>query len=438
MAHKCYAHPLVSVFTRTIYVEISMILTLIRSAFILSTVILTSSAVSAQEIQWSPVPIPTTDVVSAIAIKNSGEIFIGTWGSDVYKSTDNGESWSYALQLPPENIYVLHILNSGTILVGANRIYRSDDNGSTWDTVSGVIACTKFGVEYGDAVYATTGRGLYRSTDDGRSWERYKEFDKGYTLFGIARDSSGGMWVGNSIGLYSSTDGGVNWYFNRSLDGDIHNIEIMKSGRILVAMGGGVINSSDDLGQSWSLFLPSWQDGQVKRFQFGQRGDFASAYKAGIIRWNEQEEGWEPVNIGLPSVNAKTGLLTSWGVGILDITEDPFGNLYAIGGKGVFRSSLVNSSVSVSEKSIAPAGFNYSPNPSGDVMNFQYRIEESSRVILDIYTVQGEHMRSVVDEQQSAGEHSTSVNLSDFTPGAYYCRLCIGKSYYGSWLQIRR
>ena len=36
----------------------------------------------------------TNTYVHALAINASGQIFAGTWGSGVFLSTDNGESWT--------------------------------------------------------------------------------------------------------------------------------------------------------------------------------------------------------------------------------------------------------------------------------------------------------------------------------------------------------
>ena len=71
----------------------------------------------------------TNTYVYALAINASGDIFAGTWGGGIFRSTDNGESWTEV----NTGITVPYILSfainaSGDLFAGADfggGVYRS-------------------------------------------------------------------------------------------------------------------------------------------------------------------------------------------------------------------------------------------------------------------------------------------------------------------------
>jgi photosystem II stability/assembly factor-like uncharacterized protein len=74
--------------------------------------------------------------IVSLAINASGDVFAGTFeGGGVYRSTDNGESWTLTIN-GLANTYVLALATNadGDIFAGTggNGIFRSTDNGDTW------------------------------------------------------------------------------------------------------------------------------------------------------------------------------------------------------------------------------------------------------------------------------------------------------------------
>ncbi len=124
---------------------------------------------------------------------NSQVMFLGTEGSEVYRSDDGGESWQYlasidvsdAHQMPfstrilglamepnnPENMYA-------ALEVGGTA--RSSDGGKSWQPLNHQFAgdvdlLDQHGVTVGspksDAVFISNRTGVWRSRDQGGSWE---------------------------------------------------------------------------------------------------------------------------------------------------------------------------------------------------------------------------------------------------------------------------
>jgi len=123
--------------------------------------------------------------ITYLAVNDSGNIFAGECGGRLYRSTDNGTNWvqlsnpwtnSYsciATILPVNQDYIFVGLGRWTSVNDSNLIYRSSDNGFSWELSDAGInsdAINNLLLSSDNSLYATTRDGLYKSTDFGDSW----------------------------------------------------------------------------------------------------------------------------------------------------------------------------------------------------------------------------------------------------------------------------
>jgi len=66
------------------------------------------------------------------------------------------------------------------------------------------------------------------------------------------------------------------------------------------------------------------------------------------------------------------------------------------------------------------------PNPSFGISDIRYRIPVGSHVTLYVYDIHGQKIRTLVDENQPAGEYVVRFDGSDLTAGIYFVRLQAG------------
>ncbi|HEX2979599.1 MAG TPA: TIR domain-containing protein [Anaerolineaceae bacterium] len=156
-------------------------------------------------------------------------------GSGVYKSTDNGLSWSSASGgLPPEDILdvAMSVGETPTLYaVTSTQIFASVDGAGSWTNRGDLPTINSWSrniipslVEAQTVFVLADGYDLIRSYDGGQSWEQLKD--------GLPLDSSGethllslglhpsdpnllyvgtGDASGNGHGVYRSADGGKSW-----------------------------------------------------------------------------------------------------------------------------------------------------------------------------------------------------------------------------------
>jgi photosystem II stability/assembly factor-like uncharacterized protein len=196
--------------------------------------------------------------ITALAVNPLGHVFAGTLGAGVYKSTDGGNTWARVTQgMKAADVFSLLFNANGQLLASVTNggIHRSDDRGQTWSLLdprlffrtwnfnglpSPVLAMTSTGVIF----YAWGGnyewaRGaVARSRDNGNTWEeRVGPLANGLLAQCITIDRRDYIYAFFSGGgMYRSTDGGDSWQLLGLQPGyEIQSIAVTPAGTILAS-----------------------------------------------------------------------------------------------------------------------------------------------------------------------------------------------------------
>jgi photosystem II stability/assembly factor-like uncharacterized protein len=237
------------------------------------------------------------------------EYYFGATGGGVWKTTDGGLTWRPvsdkafksssvgAVAIAPSNPDVVYAGMGETELRGniiqGDGVYRTADGGKTWTPIglekTRAIARIRvhptnpdivFVAALGEPFADTADRGVYRSKDGGKSWERvlYRNEKTGAVDLVIDPNNPdvlyAGLWEvfrtpfslssgGPGGGLFKSTDGGTSWTEltkNPGLPKPIWGkVGVSVSGAdsnrlyaIVEARDGGIF-MSDDAGATWKL-----------------------------------------------------------------------------------------------------------------------------------------------------------------------------------------
>jgi photosystem II stability/assembly factor-like uncharacterized protein len=249
-----------------------MIMRLLRflqfgSVFFLASCLLHGAPLLAQQVdsnlysgmQWRMIGPYRAGKVNAVAgvPGNPGLYYFGSNGGGVWKTTDAGTVWKPifdsqpvasigALALAPSNPNIIYVgsgeNNVYSDITYGNGVYKSTDGGETWKYLGledtrhiarilvdprnpDIVLLAAMGHSYGP----NTERGVFRSTDGGRTWKRilYKDDVTGAVDLcfapGDARIVYAALWhpirkpgqsgtlFGPGSGIYKSTDEGVTW-----------------------------------------------------------------------------------------------------------------------------------------------------------------------------------------------------------------------------------
>ena len=152
--------------------------------------------------------------IFCIEVDERDNIYVPDDENEIYISSDHGENWRM-ISGPSLNIQSFLVSRKGTLLAVANRnIFRSSDDGSTWQSVYPYMGTNRIEMfRYGDSLVTCNGHDILISVDDGISWTHTKSLPSGYFAKHITIDSLGTIYAGtdNSGIIFISSDFGMNW-----------------------------------------------------------------------------------------------------------------------------------------------------------------------------------------------------------------------------------
>lgn len=298
-----------------------------RTVFLLSLTLVSSIALIRAQQPQSPAPADTPSVTSTLRWRSIGpdrggrslavsgvkgrpaEAYFGATGGGLWKTTDGGENWlpvtdgqinsasvgAVAVSESNPDIVFIGMGEScirGNIMPG-DGVYKSTDAGKTWAHVgfSGSQAIAKirihpsnpdivFVASFGKYGAPSAERGVFKSTDGGKSWKKtlFRGEKTGAVDISIDRRNPdvlyAALWEayrveyqmssgGPGSGLFKSTDAGETWTEltrNPGMpSGVVGKIGVAVSGAdsnrvyALIENEKGGLFSSDDAGKTWTL-----------------------------------------------------------------------------------------------------------------------------------------------------------------------------------------
>lgn len=290
--------------------------------------------------------------VGAVGVPSQPNVFyIGVNNGGVWKTKDYGRTWKPIFDEQPTGSIgdvVVSPSNPNVIYVGSGEglqrpdlsvgdgIYKSTDGGKTWaniglknaQQIGGLAIDPKdenrlFVAALGHPYGANEERGVYRTTDGGKTWERvlYKDENTGAIQVTIDPNNSNivyadlwagrqgpwenGAWNGKESGLFKSMDGGTTWKklttglptTEQGLGRIGFCIAPSNSNRMYATVDAGKeggIYRSDDAGETWRRI-------QTDNRYWGRGQDFAEmkvdptnediVYSANVVTWKSIDGG---------------------------------------------------------------------------------------------------------------------------------------------------
>ncbi len=329
----------------------------------------------------------------------------------VWKSTDKGISWTSAsVGLPNGRPKLIIDPNSGspgnrTLYCASfhNGIYKSTNSGDTWAQINsglGTDASTVWEITIdpnnSNILYAGTnamgaGGALYKSSDAGNNWNKLSSFPT-FDIFVIKIDkSTGNIFVGATDNYDYNSDGGL---FKSSDEGNTWTKIFDNSRPADVEIDPGNPNNIYVMAPAWFLFN--------------------STFQPGIFFSSDGGSSWANITDNLGHLAGKFIKLNPHNPNQLFLGSD--------GGDVWVRDNVT----SVTINDVIPTDFsllqNY-PNPFNPSTTISYQIPYQSKVTLKIYDVLGREAKTLVNEEQPAGNYKVNFDASRLASGVYFYRI---------------
>lgn len=364
--------------------------------------------------QWMETP---TYGVNTFSI-NGSDLFAGMCFSGVFRSKDNGSSWSYAGLLAGINAFgfIGNVIIAGTYKY-VFLWYRSTDDCASWNVGSDPPLAFSTFITKSDKIFAgiipPSISGVYSSADSGKSW---KETTWG-SVYSFAV-SGNNLFAGTNRGVLLTTNNGASWTIvNTGLTDTIVNALAASDSNLFAGtMRGGVFLSTNN-GNSWSAVNTGLIDTRVNALAVSDsRNIFAGTEGNGVFRSTDTGNSWTAVNTGLTSM--RIGELAA-GNGYL------FALAYAIvtmDSGNIWRRPLSDFSnvIQPDQRGYHMRPMIYFSSSNGMLI---YRINSPMFVQVNVYSVSGEKVAVLEQRIQSAGEHRVRFELP---AGLYVVRFKAG------------
>jgi ligand-binding sensor domain-containing protein len=300
----------------------------------------------------------------------------------------------------PDFPYVFALAVSGSNLFAGTDggVFLSTNNGASWTAVNTGLTNTgvlSLAVNGSNLFAGTFGGGVFRSTNNGASWTAVNTGLGNRSIYALAVNGSN-LFAGTHSGVFLSANNGTSW---ATVNTGLPNTEV------------------------YSLFVNG-------------SNLFAGTDGSGMFLSTNNGTSWTAVNAGL--TNAIVGSFAVSGSNLFTATDRG----------GVWRRPLSEMVTAVGDDfSQVPVGFeleqNY-PNPFSNgatsrapsagnpATTIRYQLPKTTEVVLKIYNIFGQEVRTLVNARQPAGVNSVVWDGRDqsgkeMSSGIYIYRLQAGE-----------
>jgi len=390
-----------------------------------------------------------------IEIKNNNYNEIYVIGKASYRSFDGGVSWeNLAFDIPilhepgtfeidriSENILYMATIHNFYDSTTSTGLYKSFDNGTTWDFFnSGLPSDLSFfdmDISYSDneprRIFLASSNGLYYSVDNGESWDVCSNgipTGSFYNNVEISLTDRNFIIAGDfNSNIYLSENRGENWYSAGAIPnaGNLRDIKIdPNNDNIIYVSSGDYLNKSTNQGVSWHEInnnIPLGDYEIVAGLAINPQNSenlFVCSGGRGIFQSHDGGDYWEPFNMGIDTIIYPGDLVFAPG--------DTTILYFASSGRSVWSISRSATNIIVNSN-LMQSSFDLMsyPNPCNFQSAITYNLIFEMDVLLEVFDILGRKITTLVSEKQHPGAHKITWNFDHIASGFYFYRFQAGK-----------
>lgn len=243
---------------------------------------------------------------------NPNLIFSSSVHTVARKSTDNGVTWTSITPAGLGDVKILirsHPTDSNYLLaIAGPDLYKSTNQGSSWNIINNTpegLVDLQFAPSDGDIVYMTAGGHLYKSTDKGNTWSQVDTLQTAKPLKAVVVNSTDSerlyISTGGS-GIMKSDDGGVTLVqLKTGLPTQVSathiSVDPSNQNHYFAFVSGQGIYQSSDKGENWSLYSSDFEvSSSFKSFWHPENANIAYAALGNLYRSDDKGITWENIS----------------------------------------------------------------------------------------------------------------------------------------------
>lgn len=359
------------------------------------------------------------EIVYSLAYDNGGNILAGTWGGKIYRSSNNGQSFSRINNdMYVGLIWSIAVNSSRDIFAGTEQgIFRSTDNGSTWSLIGLQFKDVRSVIiDNAGVVYAGTwGFGVFKSADNGLTWTSCSSGLTIPTVNALAKNSASHLFAATfGNGIFKSVNNADSWTDMNVGSALVWSLAVASNDYLFAGTYGDGLYRSEDNGLSWSKLTNGLNAPFIYSIQIDLNDKiYVSSWTSGVFASSDYGDTWTSLGMG--------------GFGVSSILINPSMDQVFVGTKDgkIYAKSGELTSLDDNRKEL-PSEFslmqNY-PNPFNPTTVIEFGLPESGNYIVKVFNVLGQTVAVLADREFSAGYHKVVFDASRLSSGIYFYQL---------------
>jgi len=309
---------------------------ILRSVPVIATILMTAAGSPIVADGQMSMPDPRNSV-QALALGPSGTVFMGTFGSGIFKSRDGGLHWE-SISEGLGDPYIMTLLirpgaskpsggSDSMVFAGTARfgVFRSKDDGLHWEKVNQGLTNTQVVALLYDSknnLYAATGNGVFRSTDHGDHWSAHNTGLDDVLVRSLIIDRRGTLYAGTGgKGLYIRKTGQPGWErLTRGFESDrglrenfIRVLTLGSDGTVYAGTFDGGVYTSRDGGKTWNDLNQGLINQSIRAILVAQDGQLYLGTGKGVFTRSPKDTRWTSINGVLEDLNIQSMVIDRQG-----------------------------------------------------------------------------------------------------------------------------